>query len=329
MASTNPIIETGFAQEPFDKRYLNYALAVASSLVRGAEIKWHPGRTGMSLQDFVYDIAISGIELALADYNKGLLRNEKDTSFKNFFWTRIFKAFHSKLDELGEDSNRAVFDERLGKYYEGTAVDFGPTDENDDPIIGEMPDFKTEVTDKAPARKREFKEPNEDVIRYYYSSEKAAILEENHAIKMRYVKMIRTIVSMMSPTDQRLFYLKFQLDFTDQDYQMWNRIADQKHVRDPFTKMAHEKFGLSENYAKKRISQILKELRAQLAKVGHTSSTYREITSHPAMLEMIVVSKPKPQPNPKPAPSKKDIDDIDIDSLSEADCLDILMELCF
>ena len=309
MASTNPIIEAGFAQEPFDKRYLNYALAVASSLARGAEIKWHPGRTGMSLQDFVYDIAISGIELALADYNKGLLRNEKESSFRNFFWTRIFKAFHSKLDELGEDSNRAVFDERLGKYYEGTAVDFGPTD-------------------KAPARKREFKEPNEDVVRYYYSSEKATILEENHAIKMRYVKMIRTIVSMMSPTDQRLFNLKFQLEFTDGDFQMWNRIADQKYIKDPFTKMAHEKFGLSENYAKKRISEILAFVRDQLAKVGHTGSTYREYTSHPAMLEMKQPFKKELLPIPntieKPTPKL-----FDIDSLSEADCQDILMELCF
>ena len=42
---------------------------------------------------------------------------------------------------------------------------------------------------------------------------------------MTYVRKIRDIVAKMSPTDQRLFNLKFQLDFSDQDYRMWETIS--------------------------------------------------------------------------------------------------------
>lgn len=52
---------------------------------------------------------------------------------------------------------------------------------------------------------------------------------------MTYVRKIRDIVAKMSPTDQRLFNLKFQFDFSDQDYRMWETISAQKHVKDPFT----------------------------------------------------------------------------------------------
>lgn len=54
----------------------------------------------------------------------------------------------------------------------------------------------------------------------------------------------------MSPTDQRLFNLKFQFDFSDEDYRMWETISAQKHVKDPFTKLAHDKYGVSKDYAK-------------------------------------------------------------------------------
>ena len=76
---------------------------------------------------------------------------------------------------------------------------------------------------------------------------------------MTYVRKIREIVARMSPNDQRLFNLKFQFDFSDQDYRMWETISAQKHVKDPFTKMAHDKYGYSEGYAKKRISLINSE----------------------------------------------------------------------
>ena len=51
---------------------------------------------------------------------------------------------------------------------------------------------------------------------------------------MSYVRKIREIVAKMSPTDQRLFNLKFQFDFSDQDYRRWETISAQKHVKDPF-----------------------------------------------------------------------------------------------
>ena len=65
------------------------------------------------------------------------------------------------------------------------------------------------------------KKPNEDVILYYYSAEKAEILEEIHATKMRYVEKIMDVVAGMSEKDQLLFKLKFQIDFTKEDYRMW------------------------------------------------------------------------------------------------------------
>ena len=49
---------------------------------------------------------------------------------------------------------------------------------------------------------------------------------------MTYVRKIREIVARMSPTDQRLFNLKFQFDFSDEDYRMWETISAQKHVKD-------------------------------------------------------------------------------------------------
>lgn len=78
--------------------------------------------------------------------------------------------------------------------------------------------------------------------------------------------------------------------------------------------MAHEKYGISEGYAKKRICLIKADILKQLKNSGHTPERYRERTSVP-MLEMLVVRQPVPE------------FDFDIDNLSEADCRDILMEL--
>lgn len=318
------LTEAGFVQDPFGKDYLDYARYTIGSFIRQIELKWHPGRTGMSLNEFVLDTAAYGIERAKEDYDKGLFRNENEDSFKKFFKSRIIGAFYTKLKELSGNPYQAVFDERLGKYYEGTAVDFGPTDENDDVVeILEEPEHEDgeEETSlrqsKKPVSHRTPKKPNEDVVLYFYSAEKAEVLEENYKAKMQYVRRILDIVSKMSPSDQRLFYLKYQFNFTDEDYQLWETISQQKHVKDPFTKMAQEKFGLSENYAKKRICQIKADIISKLNQSGHTQASYRQDTSMPTMLQSLTVSRPKLDYG------------LDIENLSEADCQDILVELLY
>lgn len=285
MRGRQPITEAGFLQEPLGKQYFDYARHTAASFVRDIELKWNPGRSGMSLDDLVMETVVAAIELTRQDYAKGLFRNEKDDSFKQFFWWRIKKAFFAKLDELGKDPNQAVFDAQLAKYYEGSAVDLGSNDEKNDAIL------------------------------FYYSEEKAEVLDESHEARMKYVRQILDIVSKMSPSDQRLFYLKYQFGFSDEDYQLWKSIGQQKHVKDPFTKMAQEKYGLSENYAKKRISQIKADIIAKMNQSGHTQASYRQATSMPTMLQSLTASRPR------------SAFDIDIENLSEAECRDILFEL--
>ena len=138
---------------------------------------------------------------------------------------------------------------------------------------------------------------------------------EKNAGKMTYVRKIREIVARMSPNDQRLFNLKFQFDFSDQDYRMWETISAQKHVKDPFTKMAHDKYGVSEGYARKRICLIKADIVKKLSEAGHTQESYRQQTSMPLTLEWLQVKKPAPA------------FDLDIEGLTEADCRDILFEL--
>ena len=138
---------------------------------------------------------------------------------------------------------------------------------------------------------------------------------EKNAGKMTYVRKIREIVARMSPNDQRLFNLKFQFDFSDQDYRMWETISAQKHVKDPFTKMAHDKYGYSEDYARKRICLIKDDIVKKLREAGHTRESYRQQTSMPLTMEFLQARKPAPA------------FDLDIEGLSEADCRDILVEL--
>ena len=299
-------------QNPTGKQFLDYARYNIGSMISRVELKWDPGYTGMSLDLFVNDVAMHGIELAREDLAKGLLRNEKEKSFQEFLWWRLKKAFNERLKELGGDPGRAVFDERLGKYYEGTAVEFGPRDDNDEPSILEDSD-KEAASDTS--SQRHPKKANDGVILYHYSAEKAKALEESHEIKMSYVRKIREIVARMSPTDQRLFNLKFQFNFSDEDYRMWETISAQKHVKDPFTKMAHDKYGYSEGYAKKRISLIKDDILKKLSEAGHTRESYRQQTSMPLTLEWLQVKKPAP------------VFDLDIEGLTEADCRDILAEL--
>ena len=64
-------------------------------------MKWDPGQSGMSLDLFVNDAALYAIELAREDHAKGLFRNENADSFRKFFYGRILKAFHTKLENLG------------------------------------------------------------------------------------------------------------------------------------------------------------------------------------------------------------------------------------
>ena len=307
-----PLTEQDFVQNPTGKQFLDYARYNIGSMISRVELKWDPGYTGMSLDLFVNDVAMHGIELAREDLAKGLLRNEKEKSFQEFLWWRLKKAFNERLKELGGDPGRAVFDERLGKYYEGTAVEFGPRDDNDEPSILEDSD-KEAASDTSSQRPP--KKANDGVILYHYSAEKAKALEESHEIKMTYVRKIREIVARMSPNDQRLFNLKFQFDFSDQDYRMWETISAQKHVKDPFTKMAHDKYGVSEGYAKKRISLIKADIVKKLSEAGHTRESYRQQTSMPLTMEFLQARKPAPA------------FDLDIEGLSEADCRDILVEL--
>ena len=307
-----PLTEQDFILDPSGKQFLDYARNSIGSMISRVELKWDPGYTGMSLDLFVKDVAMHGIELAREDLAKGLLRNEKEKSFQEFLWWRLKKAFNESLKELGGDPGRAVFDERLGKYYEGTAVEFGPRDDNDEPSVLEDSD-KEAPSDTS--SKRHPKKANDGVILYHYSAEKAKALEESHEIKMTYVRKIREIVARMSPNDQRLFNLKFQFDFSDEDYRMWETISAQKHVKDPFTKMAHDKYRVSEGYAKKRISLIKADIVKKLSEAGHTQESYRQQTSLPLTLEWLQVKKPAPA------------FDLDIEGLTEADCRDILMEL--
>lgn len=288
-AFKKPITESGFLKEPIGEEYVNYARYVIGSLIKTVELKWNPGRQGMSLDEFVLETAADAILQAKKDYAKGLFRKEEG-SFKGFFYWRIKKAFFEKLNELKENPNKSVFDERLGKCYEEQAVEFSPIEGDDN-----------------------------DVIHFFYtfSPEKEKIIEENYKIKLLFAQKIRKAVDELTPNDQRLFYLKFKMNLSDEDYKMWETIKSGKHVKDPFTRMANQKFGISENYAKKRISEIKSFLIELLNKSSVTQSSYRQSTSMPGMLQSLFATRPRPQFH------------LDIEDLSEDDCHDILVELFF
>ena len=79
--------------------------------------------------------------------------------------------------------------------------------------------------------------------------------------------------------------------------------------------MAHDKYDVSEGYAKKRISLIKANILKKLNEAGYTRESYRQQTSLPNTLEFLQARKPAPA------------FDLDIEGLSEADCRDILVEL--
>lgn len=134
---------------------------------------------------------------------------------------------------------------------------------------------------------------------------------------MEYVKKILEFASRLKPEEQRLFKLKFQLDYSDSDYQMWETLKRKPHCKDPFSIMAHTKYGISEGYAKKQISLIISKLKEQLNESGYTRERFSRDTAMPGMLEFNVVE-----------PSRPEIE-INLDDLSETDCRDILTELSF
>ncbi len=68
-----PLTEQDFEQNPTGKHFLDYARYNIGSMISSVEMKWDPGYTGMSLDLFVNDVAMHGIELAREDLAKGLL----------------------------------------------------------------------------------------------------------------------------------------------------------------------------------------------------------------------------------------------------------------
>ena len=115
-----PLTEAGFILDPFGKDYLDYARYTIGSFIRQIELKWHPGRTGMSLNEFVLDTAAYGIERAKEDYDKGLFRNENEDSFKKFFRSRIISAFYAKLN-VTKSKNVIILLDEPGMYLHAKA----------------------------------------------------------------------------------------------------------------------------------------------------------------------------------------------------------------
>lgn len=331
-----PVTEKSLMQKPMGEELFVYARNVIASMIKTVELKWHQERTGMTLDDFIADTAARAIILTEDDYQKGLFRQEGENSFKNFFWFRIKKAFFLQLEELSRDSQSTTFDESMGKYYEDRAAGYGTGSERDEdsccdstdaeeapcenePEDGEEAAGDTPKTKKAadPTIRRTL-EVGSDESPYSYSHEKAMALEENRRIKMKYVERILLLVSQMSPKDQMLFKMKFQIDFSEDDCRMWEAISQQPHVKDPYGRMAHEKFGCSEGYAKKRISMILSKLKSDLYGAGYTREAYRESVAMPGTMHHIIAEK-----------NVIHLFDFDVQNLSEDDCRDILLELAF
>ena len=96
-----PLMEQDFILDPTGKQFLDYARYNIGSMISSVEMKWDPGQSGMSLDLFVNDAALYAIELAREDHAKGLFRNENADSFRKFFYGRILKAFHTKLEDFG------------------------------------------------------------------------------------------------------------------------------------------------------------------------------------------------------------------------------------
>lgn len=298
-----------------------------------------PDKTGIPREDIINEAANRGIQYAWKDYERGLYRENGDID--GFIRSRVCeKAFHEVYKEFFPARELARFNERFGKYYEGSAdheaafcdeYDSDSTIETkfskillDDSKKQEIEDKKDKNKNKNKKKKNEDeeeripKEPGGEVERHYYSfsTEKERILEESWNVKMEYVKRIRNLVSKMSPMDQRLFDIRFGFNLSEEDYQKIDEIQKAPHVKEYYNKLAAEEFGISEGAARKRVNDLLGYIKKNLNADG-LLETYRANTSIPGLSEFRVA-------NPE-----TDFSDFNLDNLSEYDCLDILMGLKF
>ena len=273
-------------------------------------------KTGIPREDFINEVAYRGIQYALTDYEKGLFDRERGP-INSFIWFRVrMKAFFDVLEEYTTAHISARFDERLGKYYEGSAGhETAFCDEQDGDIPLETDDKKKKNEDE---EERNPKEHGGEVERqyYYFSSEKERILEDNWNTKMGYVQKIKDLVSKMSPMDQRLFDIRFGFNLSEEDYEKIDVIQKAPHVKEYYNKLAAQEFGISEGAARKRVKDLLDYIKKNLTADGSIGS-YRQNTSMPGLSEFRVV-------NPEPK-----VPEMNLDNLSEYDCIDILMGLKF
>lgn len=288
-------------------------------------------KTGIPREDFINEVAYRGIQYAWTDYEKGLFDKGRGT-IDTFIWYRVRKkAFFEVLNEYTSINIPARFDERFGKYYEGSAgYEDTFCDEQDGDIHTEtdfsrtLPDDskEQEIADKKKKNEDEEertpKEPGGEVERQYYSfsTEKERILEDNWNTKMGYVQKILDLVSKMSPMDQRLFNIRFGFNLSEEDNNKIDEIQNAPHIKEYYNKLAAQEFGISEGAARKRVKDLLDYIKKKLTADGSIGS-YRQNTSMPGLSEFRVVN---PEPN---------IPDLNLDNLSEHDCIDILMGLKF
>lgn len=294
---------------------------------------WIPDsdKTGIPREDFINEVAYRGIQYALTDYENGLYDRQRG-AIGSFICFRVRKkAFFEVLEDYTSAHIPARFDERFGKYYEGSAGhETAFCDEQDGDITTEtdfskiLPDDSDEQETDGKKKKNEDKEerppkePGGEVERQYYSfsTEKERILEDNWNTKMGYVQKILDLVSKMSPMDQRLFNIRFGFNLSEEDNNKIDEIQKAPHVKEYYNKLAAQEFGISEGAARKRVKDLLDYIKKKLTADGSIGS-YRQNTSMPGLSEFRVVN-----PEPK-AP------EINLDNLSEYDCIDILMGLKF
>ena len=100
-----PVTEQDFILDPTGKQFLDYARYSIGSMISRVEMKWEPGHTGMSLDLFVKDVAMHGIELAREDLAKGLLlRKQARPASTKTSMTRCWKPFHNLMPTSSSSS---------------------------------------------------------------------------------------------------------------------------------------------------------------------------------------------------------------------------------
>ena len=283
-------LEEAFIKKDYEKliRYAKHII-ISSCRIPDSDL------TGVSREDFINDVAYRGIQYAMTDYENGLFDRGRGT-IETFVWGRVCKkAFYEVLKEFTSYLGMARFDEQLGKYYEGSAGHETTFDDEQDDAVSTKTDL---------------------VEHYLYSAEKEQILEDVRDVKMMYINTIKNLVSKMSPTDQRLFDIRFGFNLSEEDYQKIDEIQKTPHVKEYYNKLAAEEFGISEGAARKRVNDLLGYIKKNLTADG-TMASYRQNTSLPGLSEF-KVAKPE-----------TDFPDFNLDNLSEHDCIDILMCLKF